>query len=219
MTDAIIRALSEVDEVYLDSYGNRKPAKTAYLKNRKVLAAAAVLIISISIGTILMTVNNNGTDKGFVRESYESFEDFVKKASSPPDGLPIDLAGSGDYPNLLMQFDTNEYEKPEYYSVRRNSGNLGVLGPEIYVLKLVKDGKTCEIAYQPNADDSSDMPDRFRTETPYSGSVVIDGVRVGYRQQKKLTEGEFTADSGYYKVICYSDLFSDFSDFVTNLLR
>lgn len=219
MTDAIIRALSEVDEVYLDSYGNRKPAKTAYLRNWKVLAAAAVFIISISIGAIFTAVNKSGIDKGFVRTSYESFESFVKSVSAPSDGLPIDFAEPDDYPNLLSQIDANEYEKSEYYSVRRNSGNLGVLGPEIYVLKLVKDGKTCEIAYQPNADDSSDMPDRFRTETPYSGSVVIDGVRVGYRQQKKLTEGEFTADSGYYKVICYSDLFSDFSDFVTNLLR
>ena len=38
------------------------------------------------------------------------------------------------------------------------------------------------------------MPDRFRTEAPYSESIVINGVSVAYRERKKLTEGEFTAD-------------------------
>ena len=55
MTGAVLSALNGVDEEYLSSYESRKPAKTAYLKDWKVLAAAAVLIISFSIGAILMT--------------------------------------------------------------------------------------------------------------------------------------------------------------------
>ncbi|MCR5690490.1 MAG: hypothetical protein K6G71_09610 [Clostridiales bacterium] len=221
MTGAVLSALNGVDEEYLSSYENRKLAKTAYLKNRKVLVAAAALVICAAIGAIFTAVNKSGIDKGFVRTSYESFEDFVKKAASPPDGPPYFMLEADDLlPILFSDLAPEAYDTFEFYGICKSSvGNLGARGPEIFVVKLVKEGITCEIAYQPNANDSSAMPDRFRTETPYSESVVIDGVSVAYRERKKLTEGEFTADSGYYKVICYSDLFSDFSGFVTELLN
>ncbi|MBQ9880021.1 MAG: hypothetical protein IJM45_06255 [Clostridia bacterium] len=210
MTGAVLSALNGVDEEYLSSYENRKPTKTAYLKNRKVLVAAAALIICVSVGAIFTAVSNNGNEKDFIRTPFEPYESFVNRASQHIDGEET----------LLSSIAPEDYGDCDYYTVRRRSvGNLGALGPEIFVVKLVKEGITCEIAYQPNKNDSSGMPDRFRTEAPYSESIVINGVSVAYRERKKLTEGEFTADSGYYKVICYSDLFSDFSDVVMNLLR
>lgn len=213
MTGAVLSALNGVDEEYLSSYENRKPTKTAYLKNRKVLAAAAALVIAISTGAILISVGDLGQDRDFYRMSFSSYESFVRSASLSLDGEE----------SLLSAIDPAEYADCEYYRVcKKNVGNysqLGVLGPDIFIVRLVRNGKTCEIAYQPNANDSSAMPDRFRTEAPYSESIVINGVSVAYRERKKLTEGEFTADSGYYKVICYSDLFSDFSGFVTELLN
>lgn len=210
MTNSVILALNEIDEEYLFSYENRRPQKKVYLMNWKYWAVAAMLAIVVSIGLIIMPFNNKGNNEKLIRSSYESFESFINNASSHLKDETIILAG----------INLEEYETADYYSVQSEStGEYMELGPSIYILKTTKDGKTYEIAYQPMVMNSNDMPDKYKTENPYSDCFIINHIKISYRKLKTHIEGEFVGDSGYYKIICYSNQLSDFSDFMISLLN
>ena len=59
--------------------------------------------------------------------SYESFEDFVKKAASPPDGPPYFMLEADDLlPILFSDLAPEAYDTFEFYGICKSSvGNLG----------------------------------------------------------------------------------------------
>ena len=210
LTDALLIALSDINEKYFILYetGNKKEKKN--WSNKKLLIAAMFVFVTVTGIVISLLSDNMGINQKMKEKSYDSYLSMVDYAASFP----------ACKKTLLENIDLKDYQKYSYYSVYILHGNrerITNVNSDIFIVELTNENTEYCIIYQPLPDPGA-IPEKYRTKKTMSDQITENDIEIYYNTDFSQIEGEFTTDSGFYRIICKSGNMNNFKYFIKDLL-
>lgn len=208
MTERVLRALGATDERYFLAYAEQMKDKNPkkIVLGRWFFGAAAMMLL---IGSVLLFFPVS-RQKGISKMQFTSYEEMVSKTY-------------GEIDTHLSSLHFDGYDKVGYCAYLYHKHASDMLEAS-YLITLHQGTTRTEILYLPKtANYEVNLNDFIRkitnAEEPYTGVMEFGNIMIRYGQGNDRVFGEWHDETGYYKIVCYSNQRDIFETVLTDLLR
>jgi len=206
LTESVLRALGGTDERYFLAYAETMKEKhPKKIVLRRWLSAAAVIILATSLFTLFLLPRQ----KEITKETFSNYKDMIYQTY-------------GRIDTHLASLPFEEYEKVRYDCYVRHSHSSDMLVAS-YVITLYNNQTKTEILFLPAVSNQEYyrthfIPEITNAEEHYTETMKRNDIVIRYGQENDRVFGEWEDETGYYKIICYSNQRDVFETVLTDLL-